>query len=304
MKIRYTTTATLLGLGFLAGQAMANNITIQDNQPIKWGFLGDSGGAALTSGGFGQGSEDNEVETHKQSTSSRGYTLIGSDYYLNTTRSQAWDLEGIFLNGTSLSLVGGYDFLNGLSGGRPGDLFIKVGGSKPGTGPTTAGSGDFQNSAFGDGGYTYVVDLSVSAYSGSGTYANAAGFGPTAFWYQLTGDSMLKSVIYDQMASNAWKYEPTGGENLGLANLTYEANADITNYANFAGTVHNVLTIDLAGIFTEGLPKEDLWFSYTMQCGNDSIKGVSRVPDGGYTTILLGFALLALGLGRRMISKA
>jgi len=44
-------------------------------------------------------------------------------------RSQAWDLEGFFVNGTVLSLVGGYDFKNGAGSGKKfysGDIFIVI----------------------------------------------------------------------------------------------------------------------------------------------------------------------------------
>ena len=53
-----------------------------------------------------------------------------------------------------------------------------------------------------------------------------------------------------------------------------------------------------------GVP--NIYFSYTMQCGNDSMKGEAdgggfrEVPDGGSTLLLLGSGLSALfGLKRR-----
>ena len=42
---------------------------------------------------------------------------------------QLWDLEGFLLDGTLLSLVGGYNFKNGQSGFDSGDIFIDVNGN-------------------------------------------------------------------------------------------------------------------------------------------------------------------------------
>ena len=36
---------------------------------------------------------------------------------------QLWDLEGFFLDGTMLTMVGGFDFENGYGGYQSGDIF-------------------------------------------------------------------------------------------------------------------------------------------------------------------------------------
>ena len=71
----------LLGLMFLMAQnAWALNITISDGNYDSSSWNGDY--------------EDNEVEP-------------------GMVTGQDWDLEAFVLNGTWLSLIGGYDFING-----------------------------------------------------------------------------------------------------------------------------------------------------------------------------------------------
>ena len=88
----------LLCVGLLVfgvtGIASALNVTIYDRQ--------------------GSGGEDNETEP-------------------NTLTGQHWDLEAFFLDGTLLTLVGGFDFENGVTDkyGRdwaPGDIFVDIDG--------------------------------------------------------------------------------------------------------------------------------------------------------------------------------
>ena len=87
-----------LAVGMLAvNTASAGNITIFDT-------LGTEG-----SPGVNTGHEDQETEP-------------------NTLTPQIWDLEGFFRNGTTISMVGGFDFQNGAKNGTRtytrGDLFI------------------------------------------------------------------------------------------------------------------------------------------------------------------------------------
>jgi len=73
-----------------AAQVSAGDITIYDNRGTGTGWYG--------------GNEDQEVEPGMVNT-------------------QAWDLEGFFLQGNSLSMVGGFDFKNGYEGYKSGDIF-------------------------------------------------------------------------------------------------------------------------------------------------------------------------------------
>ena len=70
--------------------------------------------AGVTTGWYGD-HEDNETETHP-----------------NTLQGQHWDLEGMYMDGSALTVVGGYDFRDGFtySGHNysSGDIFIDVDG--------------------------------------------------------------------------------------------------------------------------------------------------------------------------------
>lgn len=262
------------------------NVTIPDNAPANNGFIGD-GSTTLPGSdieGLGQAKEDNETER-----------VVGH----STVAGQAWDTEAFFVDvaANKLFIVGGYDFLNGLTNGRPGDLFIKVGGEKP-TGDPTTYSGSVTNSLYD---YTYAIDLSVSNYSGApAIYTPAASFGLTANVYTLTSSSVLLTTSVDPLGSNPWKFDNSQQTATpGATAISYTTTAgNMVLGENFAGSWHNVLEIDLT-FMGDVLGTTPVWFSYTMECGNDSLKGY--VPDGGMTALLIamGFAGLALARGRR-----
>ena len=94
---------SVIAIFLLGGSAMANNITIydEDNTPSR-------------TTAKGQGLEDDETEPG----------MINNQY---------WDLEGFFLSGYGLSAVGGFDFRDGyVYGGHTytaGDIFIDTDGN-------------------------------------------------------------------------------------------------------------------------------------------------------------------------------
>lgn len=277
----------VLGLTLGIGQAYATNITIQDFA----GGGGFGGGPFLS----GSGLEDNETEP-------------------GTIQSQVWDMEAFVIDTSSfnaahksLFVVGGYDLINGEYSGAQnrnltsGDVFIKVGGSQPGFAPTTSTPSAVPNSYYD---YTYAVDLSAIGL--------AVGTGSTTA-YSLSSTSTLNTVIYDQFGANPWTYR-SGATSSVAANIKYTAGLANGHAAlaalglgGLVGGSHNILEIELA-FLTDTVPDgTDVWFSYTMECGNDSLKGnysggFDRVPDGGITALLIGLGLLsmsAVGLRRR-----
>jgi hypothetical protein len=282
--------AVTFGLSIGASRAIAApvQITVADNDSTLWGF---NGAGSLTAGGtsgagnFGIAHEDNETE---------GGTIAG----------QQWDMEAFVLNGSKLSIIAGFDLLNGDSGHNigPGDLFIKVGGANPGFAPTNPGAANVPNSTYN---YTYAIDLSPAT-----RFTNSS-FGPTAQVYTLGANTVLNTTIYDQFGSNPWKYDNTNaGTGFGTG-ITYQTGlADNSAVlaalgVSLQGGYHNVLTIDLG--FLSVAAGNTVYFSYTMECGNDSLKGqyaggFDRVPDGGTSALLIGLGLAAMavvGLKRR-----
>ena len=87
-------------LFLFSGGAMADNITIYDgNSSSETGWYGTQ--------------EDQEVEPGMQT-------------------GQYWDLEGFFLDGSMLSMVGGFNFKTGRDGYTSGDIFIDIDGDAGG----------------------------------------------------------------------------------------------------------------------------------------------------------------------------
>lgn len=293
MKHRRIRTSALIAAGLLAGlsQASANNVTIADwNTTTTWEFGG---------GGSDPAGEDNEIE-------------------YAAWRNQYWDLEAFSYNKNTqtLYLIGGYEFEQGYgSGYNPGDLFIKVGGALPSGAPTLPTSGTIDN----DYNFTYAVKLSGDT---PGNLTGSVGV------QTLSSTTQLSTVSADNRGGNPWKVA-NFQQNEGTVNVVYHKGKNSTYVNNLTGVAglvgdsdgsapganveadgvghtlggyndHNIVEINLFGTQLGNLlAGETFWLSYTMECGNDSIKG--HVPDGGTTLMLLGSALSGLCLfGRRM----
>ena len=247
----------------------------------------------------------------------------GSDWYSNredqetetnpnTITGQVWDMEGMFLSGSTLTLVGGFDFKNGTNSGgynfKTGDIFIDVDGDAK-YGPANAGSGAI---AWGDGphtaitdntfGYDYVIHLDMA----NDTYDV----------YSLSALSQVVRVL-DVETSNPWTYSSGGTALQGYQNLAFNyisglSNADTgfegddTNFTGYStgSNAHYALQVDLG--FIAG---QTATFHYTMECGNDNLMGQSvtttthKTPDSGSTVLLFGMALLGFAGIRRKFGR-
>jgi hypothetical protein len=278
----------------LSSSAIAASITINDNitisdenqlSPIRvW-----NGGPA------GLGGEDNEVEGG-----------------MSVARGQVWDLEVLGISGSlgsrDLIYVGGYNPIsNSLGGdGNKGDIFVKVGGSMPVPGPVAADGGTVTNGEISNsdaGNWTYAIRFNDTS----------------ATVYKLSSSSTLTDVRYDQLKSNPWAYysggtvEETGVDvvyypvlansdiNNGALNLLGDGKASIDVSESLRTENHVGIVIDMSWLdVPDNVP---VWFSFTMKCGNDSIKGGFdggfRTPDGGMSLILLGMGLMAVSFVNR-----
>ncbi len=206
---------------------------------------------------------------------------------------QLWDLEGFFQSGSLLSLVGGYDFLNGVNGIDSGDIFIDINGD--------AVYGDIHNSATAGNvvvnqtfGYDYVFDLDFSD--------------PSNFSFDLYsldgGSSTVTSKYTANQGSNPWRYD-SGGVFLESGSFNYLAGLSSAEAGGFAGGLHNVLQLDLNGIVTDilaggGTLPVDFTAHFTMECGNDNIIGKGNLPPTPTpepsTVLLFGVGLMGLGV--------
>ena len=259
-------------VGAVQAFAAPVNITIADFNP----------GAGFGAGATGVGLEDQETEP-------------------GTIGSQAWDMEAFVVNGSTLYIVGGYNMRVGEAGGggsvtpgylTPGDLFIKVGGSQPGFSPTNQGAGNVNNAAYN---YTYAIDLTQPV----------GATGATAQIYSLSAASVFNTVVYDQLGSNPWKYD-SGGTAISSRTITYttglaDGSAALVNLGlgGLIGGNHNILAIDLG--FLSVAASTPVYFSYTMECGNDSLKGsysggFDRVPDSSASIGLIALGLVSVAV--------
>lgn len=199
-------------------------------------------------------------------------------------QGQQWDLEAFHLNGTTLSMVGGFDFINGEDTFASGDIFIDVNGDAVwGTPASSGGTVIENNSAFH---YDYVVAFGGRTLT-SGLDSDDQTLDGTYKVYSLTGASEV-TVRYDvTKASNPWIYNDGG-------TLVQEGNVTQTAYTGgeYAGATHYELGgIDLSFL---GSDLQGALFKFTMECGNDNLVGRTPVPDGGLTAALLGIGLFGL----------
>ncbi|MEW6157025.1 MAG: hypothetical protein AB1813_06305 [Verrucomicrobiota bacterium] len=223
-----------------------------------------------TSPGWYGGQEDNETEPN---------TIIG----------QTWDMEAFVVQGTYLYMIGGFDFVNGNSGFKSGDIFIDTNNSFS-SGPLSPGQFE-PNSSYG---YEIVLDLDFSAL----TYVARV----------LSGASVLETVTFDQLLSNPWRYSSGDLGTLASGLLTYQTGLTDAQIATLYGIAlsggsHNVVGIDMSWYSNPNLATH-----FTMQCGNDNlvgkIGGGITVPDGGMTVMLLGMGLAGLAVAARRMKRA
>lgn len=208
----------------------------------------------------------------------------------NCVWNQNWDLEGFFLDGSKLTMVGGFNFKNGqFDGARTytsGDIFIDINGDAK-YGPLNAASGSGYSIVKKTFGYDYVIDLNFSDY----TYNVLS----------LNDDSYVKTVWFSQNdESNAFQYE-RGGKQIKNGSFDYITGLSNSDVNGLLGGTHNAVIVDLSFL------GDNVTFTshFTMGCGNDNLmgSGTTSVPEPT-PMLLLGGALIGLaGIGRRKFFK-
>jgi len=253
--------AVFLTAGNAFAIALGTNITISDKVNDGSGWHSDR--------------EDQEVEPGCVST-------------------QAWDLEGFFLNGTMLTMVGGFDFENGVSGVRSGDIFFDTNGDAV-YGPSNDGSGYKNGIVQNTFGYEYALSLDF-------------GVSTNTYTVHKLDNSSTTTVYYEQNEeSNPWRWASGGitvGTNFVFTYYTGQNDGDVGGLLGdetSTGT-HNAVVLDLANFLTQA-EINNFMVHFTMECGNDNLMGKNPVPEPA-SILLVGAGLVGLiGYNRKRYNK-
>jgi hypothetical protein len=197
-------------------------------------------------------------------------------------QGQIWDLEGVFLKGSSLSMVGGFNFSSGQSDGvrtyLSGDIFIDIDGNAKYGSDLPASSANGYNVVKNANGWDYAISLNFS----NNTY--------DVYKIDATTDVVTPYFGANRPSSPLELYNPNplaADRHGSFTYLTGKSDADV----GFLGGLHNIVQ----GIDLSFLGNTNFTTHFTMGCGNDMLIGKYsiNVPEPG-TFSLIGIGLLAL----------
>lgn len=256
---KMTVAVVALAMCLTMGTAMASRLPVLEDQ---YNITVHDGMANANFGGgpLGIGGEDQEVEAG---------CLTG----------QVWDLEGMFFNTSTLEfrMVGGWNFINGYQGWTSGDIFISRG--KPYYGDAGEGGNPLPAAADKSKMSSYLYDWVIDVDWLSPTLAYTV--------YAVGPETPVNVVYYTQNnGSNPWR-RLSGGTQIATGNLLSQTGLTDAQ-TGFLGGSHNMVTFNLSGWLLDALGlqpgdimTDDLWFHFTMQCGNDNMMGT---VGGGWKT--------------------
>ncbi len=196
---------------------------------------------------------------------------------------QKFDLEGFFLKGSELQVVGGFNFKKyGDQHYGFGDIYLDTDGNY-GTSNTSSNGVNPVKDNFG---YEYVLHL-IFPHSGSwNTYSYEV--------YQLNDDSY--NYTASQSSSSPFMYNE-GATLKETGNFEYWDNLSKSDVGNLEGGTHYALT----GFDLSFLAGRKFTAHATTSCGYDNLMGSGTVPVPVPSTLaLLGSGLIGLaGISRK-----
>jgi hypothetical protein len=213
----------------------------------------------------------------------------------NCVATQKWDLEGFFLNKNILSMVGGYDFVNGVKGYTSGDLFIDTNHDAK-YGIATGTSNGYKTVSISSG-YDYVVDLD---------FVNS-----TYNIYAINANSKIITPYFAQnQGSGPWQYNAADNNDTLITNGNFSILSNLSDSdTGFLGDslINPKSHYALQGIDVGFLGLDQEFIAhFTMGCGNDNLMGEGKtapVPEPATMTLvglgLLGFASIRKKSGQR-----
>jgi hypothetical protein len=205
---------------------------------------------------------------------------------------QSWDLEGFFLKGNILTLIGGFDFKNGGADPyRPGntyisgDIFIGTDVSAVKYGSDISGSYSRYQEVSNSFGYNYAIRLNFGA-NNIDTY--------TVYQINSTSTLLVAPYFTENSKASPWQYL-SGGISVATGSFDYQTGLTDAQTGLLGGN-HNAISVDLS-TFLES--ETDFISHFTMGCGNDLVMGQGLTAPEPSTLMLLGSGLITAAVLRK-----